>query len=79
MLRDTATIELVRTIIDEYGGAVRGDDPAVGSLAVLWQSIVASLEELRNRVVRSTEPDAAGGRPNIVRQAIQARLGRRRR
>jgi len=79
VLRDPATVELVRTIIDEYGGAVRGDDPAVGSLAVMWQSIVAGLEELRDRVVPSTEPDTAGGRPNIVRQAIQSRLGRRRR
>lgn len=80
ILRDDSSVELVRTIVQSFGGPMRGDDPAAGSMAGLWQAIVTGLEEVRGRVVPPTDdPNAAPDHPNIVRQAIQSRLARRKR
>jgi ATP-dependent Clp protease ATP-binding subunit ClpA len=79
VLRDVATVQLVRTIVDTFGGPVRGDDAAVGSLAGLWQAIVGGLEELRRRVAPATEESGSEfARSTIIGKAIQSRLARRR-
>jgi ATP-dependent Clp protease ATP-binding subunit ClpA len=80
VLRDESTVELVRTIMQSFDGPVRGDDPAAGSMAGLWQAIVGGLEEIRSRVAPPAhDPNPASDRPNIVRQAVQSRLARRKR
>jgi ATP-dependent Clp protease ATP-binding subunit ClpA len=80
VLRDESTVELVRTITQPFDGPLRGDDPAAGSMAGLWQAIVGGLEEIRGRVAPpADDPGAASDRPNIVRQAIQSRFARRKR
>ena len=79
VLRDAATVELVRTIVDTFGGPVRGDDAAVGSLAGLWQAIVGGLEDLRRRVAPAEEESGSEfARSTIIGKAIQSRLLRRR-
>ncbi|MDQ1424703.1 MAG: hypothetical protein QOD72_2201 [Acidimicrobiaceae bacterium] len=79
VLRDDASVELVRTITEQLGGPLRGDDP-VGPPVVLWQAIMSGLEELRQRLAPiPDDTDTAPSRSNIVRQAIQSRLARRRR
>ena len=78
VLRDPATVTLVRTITEPFNGTVRGDDPAAGSLAGLWHAIVGSLEELRRRVAPTPEETDTGlSRSALVRQAIRNRLARR--
>jgi ATP-dependent Clp protease ATP-binding subunit ClpA len=80
VLRDAATVELVRSITEPLGGPVRGDDPAAGSLAGMWQPIVASLEELRRRLSPPIDEGETTGssRSALVRRAIQNRVARRR-
>jgi ATP-dependent Clp protease ATP-binding subunit ClpA len=79
VLRDDSTVELVRTITEQLGGPLRGDDP-VGPPVVLWQAIVSGLEELRDRLAPTPDDtETAPSRSTIVRQAIQSRLARRRR
>jgi ATP-dependent Clp protease ATP-binding subunit ClpC len=80
VLRDDATVELVRTITEQLGGPVRGDDAATGPLVGLWQAIVSALEELQRRVAPAPEEaDTGPSRSSLVRQAIQGRLTRRHR
>jgi ATP-dependent Clp protease ATP-binding subunit ClpA len=80
VLRDESTVELVRTITQSFGGPVHGDDPAAGSMAGLWQAVVGGLEEIRGRLAPpADDSNAASDRPNIVRQAIQSRIARRKR
>jgi ATP-dependent Clp protease ATP-binding subunit ClpA len=80
VLRDQATVDLVRSIVEAYGGPMRGDEPAAGSMVGLWETVVGGIEAIRDQISSPVdEPAAAAGRPNIVRQAIQARLARRRR
>jgi ATP-dependent Clp protease ATP-binding subunit ClpC len=79
VLRDDASVALVRTITEQLGGPVHGDDP-IGPPVVLWQAIVTGLEELRQRLAPTPdETDTGPKRSTIVRQAIQSRLARRRR
>jgi ATP-dependent Clp protease ATP-binding subunit ClpC len=80
VLRDETTVQLVRSVTEQLGGALRGDDPAAGSLVGLWQGTLAGLEEVRRRVAPAPdEPDTGRARFPMVRQAIQSRLSRRRR
>jgi ATP-dependent Clp protease ATP-binding subunit ClpA len=79
VLRDAGTVQLVRTIIESFGGSVGGDEAGVGSMAGLWQAVAAGLEDLRRRVapaVEETEIEFA--RSTIIGKAIQSRLARRR-
>jgi ATP-dependent Clp protease ATP-binding subunit ClpA len=79
VLRDADTVQLARTIIESFGGPVRGDDADVGSMAGLWQAVVAGLEDLRRRVAPPAEEYVGEpGRSTIVGKAIQSRLARRR-
>ena len=79
VLRDAGTVQLVRTIVESFGGQVRGDDADVGSMAGLWQAVVAGLEDLRRRVAPAAEEYVSElGRSTIVGKAIQSRLARRR-
>ena len=79
VLRDQRTIELMRAITQELDEPIRGDDPAVGSLVGLWEAVVTSLEELRDRTVPAADPPEGQGRSNVVLQSIQSRIRRRRR
>jgi ATP-dependent Clp protease ATP-binding subunit ClpA len=79
VLRDADTVQLVRTIIESFGGPVRGDEADVGSMAGLWKSVAAGLEDLRRRVAPAAEEYVSEpGRSTIVGKAIQSRLARRR-
>jgi ATP-dependent Clp protease ATP-binding subunit ClpA len=79
VLRDTGTVQLVRTITESFGGSVRGDDAGVGSMAGLWQAVAASLEDLRRRLAPAAEEsESESQRSTIVGKAIQSRLARRR-
>jgi ATP-dependent Clp protease ATP-binding subunit ClpA len=79
VLRDTGTVQLVRTITESFGGSVRGDDAGVGSMAGLWQAVAASLEDLRRRLAPAAEESESESlRSTIVGKAIQSRLARRR-
>jgi ATP-dependent Clp protease ATP-binding subunit ClpC len=79
VLRDDASVALVRTISAQLGGPLHGDDP-IGPPVVLWQAIVSGLEELRQRLAPTPDDtDTGPSRSSIVRQAIQSRLARRRR
>ena len=79
VLRDADTVQLARTIIESFGGPVRGDDADVGSMAGLWQAVVSGLEDLRRRVAPAAEEYVVEpGRSTIVGKAIQSRLARRR-
>jgi len=80
VLHDQRTIDLMKAITEQVGEPLRGDDPAVGSMVGLWQAVVSALEELRERVVPTTDsPKTGEGRSKIVIQSIQSRLARRRR
>jgi ATP-dependent Clp protease ATP-binding subunit ClpC len=79
VLRDEGTIGLVRAISGHVGGDLRGDDPALGSLVGLRESILHSLEELERRVAPpppEPEPERES-KATIVQRAIQSRLRRR--
>jgi ATP-dependent Clp protease ATP-binding subunit ClpA len=79
VLRDAGTVQLVRTITESFGGSVRGDDAAVGSMAGLWQAVAASLEDLRRRLAPAAEESGTEfARSTIIGKAIQSRLARRR-
>jgi len=81
VLRDQATVDLVRSIVEANGGPISGDEPGATSMAALWKAVVIALEEVRGQVA-PPPADPTGSDPrgtNIVRQAIQARLARRRR
>jgi ATP-dependent Clp protease ATP-binding subunit ClpA len=80
VLRDDASVELVRTITEHVGGPLRGDDP-IGPPVVLWQTIMSGLEELRQRYAPPSDDEdtTKPRRSSIARQALQSRLTRRRR
>ena len=79
VLRDPGTVQVVRTIIESFGGPLRGDDASVGSMAGLWQVVAAGLEELRLRLAPAAEAsETESARSTIVGKAIQSRLARRR-
>jgi ATP-dependent Clp protease ATP-binding subunit ClpA len=79
VLRDESTVQLARAITEQFGGSVRGDDPAVGSLVGVWRAINDGLEELRRRVAPIADDDPGTGiRSTIVGRAMQSRLARRR-
>lgn len=80
VLRDPGTVQLVRTIIESFGGPVRGDDAGVGSMAGLWQLISTGLEELRLRLAPAAEESESGSAraSTVLGKAIQSRLARRR-
>jgi len=79
VLRDERTVQLARTIIDAFGGSVRGDDAGVGSMAGLWQAVAAGLDDLRRRLAPAPEEtESESSRSTIVGKAIQSRLARRR-
>jgi ATP-dependent Clp protease ATP-binding subunit ClpA len=80
VLRDNASAEAVRAIVDELGGPVRGDDPAASSLVGLWLTTIAGLGQLRQEVIPTPEEEPAEQvRLPLVREIIQSRLRRRRR
>ena len=79
VLRDEVSLDLVRAMSEPFGGPIRGDDPAAGSLVVLRRAIVAALEDLRRQLApppaeEGTEP----GRARLVSRAVQSRFARRR-
>jgi ATP-dependent Clp protease ATP-binding subunit ClpA len=79
VLTDQPTVELVRTITEQLGGPVQGDNPAIGNLLGLWVAINAELVALQLRVTVPTEADddTATGLAGIVRRALHSRLQRR--
>jgi ATP-dependent Clp protease ATP-binding subunit ClpA len=78
VLRDDASVELARAVTERLGGPARGDDPTLGGMVGLWQTVRGGLEELRRQVEPPAEEDESTRRLNIVQRAIESRLRRRR-
>jgi len=80
VLRDDASIAVVRAVADELGTPIRGDDPTAASLVGLWLTTMAGLSQLRQDVAPTPEDEAAEqSRSALVREIIQSRLRRRKR
>ena len=80
VLRDDASIAVVRAVADEFGTPIRGDDPTAASLVGLWLTTMAGLSQLLQDVAPTPEDEATEqSRSALVREIIQSRLRRRRR
>ncbi|HEY1279099.1 MAG TPA: Clp protease N-terminal domain-containing protein [Acidimicrobiales bacterium] len=80
VLRDDASIAVVRAVADELGTPIRGDDPTAASLVGLWLTTMAGLSQLRQDVAPTPDDEAAEqSRSALVREIIQSRLRRRKR
>jgi len=80
VLRDDASLAVVRAVAEELGSPIRGDDPTAASLVGLWLTTMAGLSQLRQDVAPTPEDEAAEhSRSALVREIIQSRLRRRKR
>jgi ATP-dependent Clp protease ATP-binding subunit ClpC len=80
VLRDDASIAVVRAVADEVGSPIRGDDPTAASLVGLWLTTMSGLAQLRQDVAPTPEDEAGEqSRSALVREIIQSRLRRRKR
>jgi ATP-dependent Clp protease ATP-binding subunit ClpA len=78
VLRDESTIELVKAVIEQLGGPVRGDDPVVGGLTGLRHDIVRFLSTLKSRLTPDDDAESEGGKvSSLIQRAIHSRLRRR--
>jgi ATP-dependent Clp protease ATP-binding subunit ClpA len=78
VLRDDASVEVARAVIERLGGPARGDDPALGGLVGLWQAVLGGLEELRRHLEPPAAEEESTSRLTIVQRAIESRLRRHR-
>jgi ATP-dependent Clp protease ATP-binding subunit ClpC len=79
VLRDEATVELVRAVTEHLAGPIRGTDPVVGGLAPVHQAVTRYLERLQRRLAPPDEE--TGSRSHsisaVIGQATRNRLRRR--
>ena len=76
VLRDAATVELVKDLVGRTGNPLSGNDAGTSPLTGLWQANRDALQQLSARVIPASGDASTAG--SGVRDALRQRLSRRR-